>query len=76
MSLALILAQDHLTWKHANTTLSGQNDLSISGWLNWRMLRTDIAVNNLPPLTSPLRPQDCCCAGGLHFLSRQSRGSS
>ena len=28
MSLTLILARDYLTWKHANTTLSGQYDLS------------------------------------------------
>src|ERR1035437_8005001 len=31
MSLTLILAQDYLTWKHPNTILSGQIDLSISG---------------------------------------------
>jgi ribosomal protein S12 methylthiotransferase accessory factor YcaO len=31
MSLILILPQEHLTWKHANTTLSGQTDLSING---------------------------------------------
>jgi hypothetical protein len=30
--LTLILAQDHLTWKHANIVLSGQTDLSINGW--------------------------------------------
>jgi hypothetical protein len=33
MSSTLILAQDHLTWKHANIVSSGQNDLSISGRL-------------------------------------------
>jgi hypothetical protein len=31
VSQTLILAQDHLTWKHANTVLSGQTDLSING---------------------------------------------
>src|ERR1039458_2233067 len=31
MSLTLILAQDYLTWKHANIVLSGQIDLSING---------------------------------------------
>jgi len=31
MSVILILAQDRLTWNHANTPLSGQTDLSISG---------------------------------------------
>ena len=32
MSLTLLLAQDYLTWKHANIILSGQNDLLIK-WL-------------------------------------------
>ena len=27
----MILARDHLTWKHANTTLSGQSNLLING---------------------------------------------
>jgi hypothetical protein len=32
MSLTLILSQDDLTWKNANIALSGQYDLSISGY--------------------------------------------
>ena len=32
MSLTLILARDHLTWKYTNIILSGQSHLSISGW--------------------------------------------
>ena len=32
----MILAQDHLTWKHTSTALSGQIDLLINGWSTGR----------------------------------------
>src|ERR1035437_942706 len=40
MSLTVILARDHLTWKHPNIILSGQINLLINGWAE-RLLSSD-----------------------------------
>jgi hypothetical protein len=44
VSPTLILAQEHLTWKYANTVLSGQTDLSINGWVPGRVMKAILSV--------------------------------
>jgi hypothetical protein len=44
MSPTLILAWDHLTWKHANSILSGQTDLSINGYAEAEYIRKPITI--------------------------------
>jgi len=46
MSVNLILAQDRLTWNHANSVLSGQTDLIINGCAGVRRL-AEISERNM-----------------------------